>query len=166
MSTNRHILKEGDIVTIADGYGLSEENLGKAGIIPNETRVTLGVPGLFDKFHIKEIDTHYVRAAIYAGYEGIDVKGITFIKEGKTLVPTVPHVHRDLIIQWAEGAVVQGKFGGLWVVITRPMWDPEDIYRVKPTAEELKAEEITRIRDSMEKLAEDLRKLEVPNENY
>ena len=47
-----------------------------------------------------------------------------------------PHIHHDLIIQWAKGATIQAynRLGNEWfdVVHNTPLWDPHVKYRVKP----------------------------------
>jgi hypothetical protein len=44
------------------------------------------------------------------------------------------HIHKDLIIQWANGATIEMLIpcNNTWVHITNPSWVPEAEYRVKP----------------------------------
>lgn len=43
-----------------------------------------------------------------------------------------PHKHAELIKAWADGALIQGKYNGVWVDCTRtPVWNLDE-YRVKP----------------------------------
>jgi hypothetical protein len=44
------------------------------------------------------------------------------------------HKHYDLIIAWANGAKIQGRYnGGGWVDFTSPFWDGNDAeFRIKP----------------------------------
>ena len=44
-----------------------------------------------------------------------------------------PHVHADLIYEWARtGKKVQVKYNGEWVNALTPAWDPKLQYRFKP----------------------------------
>lgn len=45
-----------------------------------------------------------------------------------------PHVHAELIKQWADGAQIQfyGNFISEWADIAHPTWCPTYEYRVKP----------------------------------
>lgn len=45
-----------------------------------------------------------------------------------------PHIHRDVIRAWADGAQIQSKFSNKgWLDITdNPQWYIDTIYRVKP----------------------------------
>jgi len=42
------------------------------------------------------------------------------------------HVHAELIKVWADGAIIEGKWGGGWMEVEKPSWDPIFKYRVKP----------------------------------
>lgn len=45
-----------------------------------------------------------------------------------------PHKHRDLIIQWADGAKIQlQNESGVWIDLDTPNWEPYLTYRIKPT---------------------------------
>jgi len=50
---------------------------------------------------------------------------------------TIPHVHCDLIKEWADGAIIQFRntLTGRWedTVINKPRWTNLGEYRVKPT---------------------------------
>ena len=52
-------------------------------------------------------------------------------KAKKILNP--PHVHKDLIIAWANGAEIQFELPDGWLYESTPSWFPEYIYRIKPT---------------------------------
>lgn len=48
-----------------------------------------------------------------------------------------PHVHKDLIIAWANGAEIQSLNTGLsgrseWVDLSEPSWNRRAQYRIKP----------------------------------
>lgn len=47
------------------------------------------------------------------------------------------HVHYDLIVAWAKGAKIQGRYlgGAGWADKTAPDWDPQWMYRIKPEPE-------------------------------
>lgn len=51
--------------------------------------------------------------------------------------PNPPHVHEDLIIEWARGATIQRYSNPLkrWVDCedNKPSWSPDAKYRVKPS---------------------------------
>lgn len=58
-------------------------------------------------------------------------------RPSKLLTPApMAHVHRDLIIEWANGAMIQNFNGIDWItcdnLITPPCWYPESKYRIKP----------------------------------
>lgn len=48
-----------------------------------------------------------------------------------------PHIHKDLIIAWANGAVIQRKddIDGAWKDCAVPVWNPDNEYRIKPEPE-------------------------------
>ena len=44
-----------------------------------------------------------------------------------------PHIHHDLIILWAKGAVIEEQsIDGDWFIQVRPTWSIYDSFRVKP----------------------------------
>lgn len=45
-----------------------------------------------------------------------------------------PHKHKDLIIAWANGAVIEGRVNSSfpWVVVNNPSWKIDVEYRVRP----------------------------------
>lgn len=49
-----------------------------------------------------------------------------------------PHKHKDLIIAWAEGAVIERMWAvndegkGWWLIDNEPDWNEFDEYRIKP----------------------------------
>jgi hypothetical protein len=45
-----------------------------------------------------------------------------------------PHPHKDLIINWANGAVIEHRFNedDFWEETTSPSWNPYHQYRIKP----------------------------------
>lgn len=44
-----------------------------------------------------------------------------------------PHIHKDLIIAWANGAEIEYYRAGLgWEACRRPVWHAECTYRIKP----------------------------------
>jgi len=50
---------------------------------------------------------------------------------------TEQHKHHDLIIAWAKGASIEwfDPERGRWVFVSRPVWDDDLQFRVKPTPE-------------------------------
>lgn len=43
-----------------------------------------------------------------------------------------PHKHKDLIIAWANGAVIQYKDTTVWRTVDHPSWSSLGEYRIKP----------------------------------
>ena len=72
--------------------------------------------------------------------------------------PNPPHKHRDLIIEWADGAEIQVIYDGKWVDQTHPDWENSLKYRVKPQKTE-KDLEIEAIQKQIDELKERLEKL-------
>ena len=50
--------------------------------------------------------------------------------------PNPPHKHRDLIIEWANGADIQVMYHGKWMDQTDPDWEDSWEYRIKPQKSE------------------------------
>ena len=48
-----------------------------------------------------------------------------------------PHVHAVLICEWAKGAVIEVKVGGIWSITPTPAWDEDREYRIKPEPSDL-----------------------------
>ena len=73
--------------------------------------------------------------------------------------PNPPHKHRDLIIEWANGAEIEllSDRGG-WVYAEDPCWSYDTVYRVKPQKSEHDIE-IENIQKQMDELKERLEKL-------
>ena len=45
------------------------------------------------------------------------------------------HIHHDLIVAWAKGAIIENESEGKFWAISSfggPCWDPNTIYRIKP----------------------------------
>ena len=72
--------------------------------------------------------------------------------------PNPPHKHRDLIIEWANGADIQLSVNREWVHLDNPTWASGLEYRVKPQKSE-KDLEIESIQKQMDELKERLEKL-------
>ena len=52
-----------------------------------------------------------------------------------TLDAQTPHIHRDLIIAWANGAEIEFyEYSGWKPCNKTPIWNPHDQYRIKPTS--------------------------------
>jgi len=43
-----------------------------------------------------------------------------------------PHVHRDFIVQWANGCIIEQYIVDTWYEDSKPTWLEDRIYRVKP----------------------------------
>jgi hypothetical protein len=45
-----------------------------------------------------------------------------------------PHIHAELIKQWADGAEIEHLSvpTQMWMYTSRPAWNPENQYRIKP----------------------------------
>jgi len=43
-----------------------------------------------------------------------------------------PHKHKDLIIAWANGALIEYRQGDVWINSTIPWWEDWMEYRIKP----------------------------------
>ena len=72
--------------------------------------------------------------------------------------PNPPHKHRDLIIEWANGADIQVRAGNDWLNVALPDWYETRKYRVKPQKSERDIE-IENIQNQMDELKERLEKL-------
>ena len=72
--------------------------------------------------------------------------------------PKPPHKHRDLIIEWANGADIQVMYHGNWVDQFDPDWEDSWEYRIKPQKSERDIE-IENIQKQMDELKERLEKL-------
>ena len=54
-----------------------------------------------------------------------------------------PHVHKDVIIAWANGAKIEAKIGHEeWVTTPHPEWYADTEYRVKPNQKEKQVKDI------------------------
>ena len=96
-----------------------------------------------------------------------EIRGAAVYFEGGTLCnfkqlelayPNPPHKHRDLIIEWVNGAEIQVIYDGKWVDQTHPDWENSLKYRVKPQKPE-KDLEIEAIQKQMDELKERLENL-------
>ena len=72
--------------------------------------------------------------------------------------PKPPHKHRDLIIEWANGADIQVWADNDWLDVAMPNWYVIRQYRVKPQKTE-KDLEIESIQKQMDELKERLERL-------
>lgn len=71
----------------------------------------------------------------------------------------VPHVHCDLIIEWAHGAVIEFEIrSGNWADASTPSWREDLKYRVKPETTP-KEHKILKIELEMRKLADELKEI-------
>jgi len=43
-----------------------------------------------------------------------------------------PHIHRDFIVQWANGCTIEQYVVDTWYVDAQPTWREQGVYRVKP----------------------------------
>ena len=43
-----------------------------------------------------------------------------------------PHKHKDLIIAWANGALIEYRQGDVWINTATPWWEDWMDYRIKP----------------------------------
>ena len=72
-----------------------------------------------------------------------------------------PHIHHDLIIEWARGAVIEFKnANGIWKILGETILWKEDLeYRIKPdkTEREIKLEEL---KEQARKLADEIEGLQ------
>ena len=44
-----------------------------------------------------------------------------------------PHKHKDLIVAWANGALIEYRHGNVWLPTTSPWWEEGVDYRIEPT---------------------------------
>ena len=44
-----------------------------------------------------------------------------------------PHKHKDLIIAWANGALIEYRQGNAWLPTASPWWEESVDYRIEPT---------------------------------
>ena len=44
-----------------------------------------------------------------------------------------PHKHKDLIIAWANGALIEYRQGNVWLSTASPWWEESVDYRIEPT---------------------------------
>lgn len=92
---------------------------------------------------------------------------IRHIKYGKFVLqpptyPNPPHKHAELIKAWADGAKIERKLSANcpWAEVHgTPLWVISNDYRIKPTKENKKLEEISAIEEEMRKLADRLEKI-------
>lgn len=74
--------------------------------------------------------------------------------------PNKPHKHAELIKAWADGAVIEYFYSGVWRENGRPSWCEDGMYRIKPetTPEELEIAELETViknaQDRINKLEE------------
>ena len=101
---------------------------------------------------VKEVLTGMMYQVYIEGYEGLYL-----LKNFRKVSNTQPHVHCDLIKQWADGAIIEYKSNEIWYCSKIPMWNGSAQYRVKP--EKCNAEAIARIEGEMRKLADELKDL-------
>jgi hypothetical protein len=43
-----------------------------------------------------------------------------------------PHKHKDLIIAWANGALIEYRQGNVWLPTASPWWEESIDYRIEP----------------------------------
>ena len=43
-----------------------------------------------------------------------------------------PHKHKDLIVAWANGAIIEYKAKDWWITTLDPWWEEHVEYRIKP----------------------------------
>lgn len=110
------------------------------------------------------------KGEVYKVYEAFNMYGTLRLKGDsykydagnfEPAYPKDPNVHRELIIEWANGAEIQMFVRGRWVDVEIPSWCSSIEYRVKP--EDPNKEEIERIEKEMRKLSDDLAKLRGSN---
>ncbi len=61
-----------------------------------------------------------------------------------------PHVHKDLIIAWANGAQIQCYSGikETWLNLTNPTWHEDAVYRIKPVIKKCRVALFKSVNDS------------------
>lgn len=91
----------------------------------------------------------------------IQVKEVQGNWSGEYFELVIVRPHRDLIIAWANGAIIEIEFSdGDWGVVDNPSFYDSRTYRVKPAIPvDPNALEIARIEKEMRVLADDLGKL-------
>lgn len=75
-----------------------------------------------------------MQPSFFADMEKKEVDTNKFITEHNEMIP---HVHKDLIIAWANGAKIQQSCDGEWHDIENPRWTPFTQYRIKPEPVEM-----------------------------
>lgn len=43
-----------------------------------------------------------------------------------------PHVHYECIVAWAQGHAIEWLKNEKWIIIERPSWQQNSVYRIKP----------------------------------
>ena len=73
--------------------------------------------------------------------------------------PNPPHKHRDLIIEWANGADIQVWTDNYWLGVEIPKWYESRKYRVKPqkTERDIEIESIQKQMDELKERLENLK---------
>ena len=99
---------------------------------------------------IKEDVVSFTELNTWAWFSQLELASIEY--------PNPPHKHRDLIIEWANGADIQLSVNREWVHLDNPTWASGLEYRVKPQKTE-KDLEIESIQKQMDELKERLEKL-------
>ena len=44
----------------------------------------------------------------------------------------IPHIHKEKINAWADGAEIEKLTEDVWRVVRVPLWNPRTTYRIKP----------------------------------
>lgn len=115
--TQTNKFKVGDKVRCIDDGGNSYITVGKEYIVD-------------EVYSSGEVRTSCNNVGEYFIYEN---ELFELVEEPKVTAPNKRHIHADLIISWANGAIVEYKSStGLWLETENPWWDEDTEFRIKP----------------------------------
>lgn len=90
---------------------------------------TLNVLNTSSYFTVKKINGNSL--TLYRHDDRItDIFSFDYIRARMVIVN--PQLHRDIIVEWANGKKIESFLGGHWYPVTRPTWDIKEKYRVMP----------------------------------
>lgn len=121
---------------------------------------------LYQTCEVKHVALHKEDVVILIEDDGTDTP-LFEIGDGRTVhidldylskYPNPPHKHRDLIIEWANGADIQIYILNEWHDDENPCWGTCNDYRIKPQKSERDLE-IEAIQKQMDELKERIEKL-------
>jgi len=107
-------------------------------------------------------ELYTVTGNVTDGIELKEVKGI-YDSDNFTLVTYLnkPHVHKDLIIAWANGAEIEylcNSHNNWYLCDPKPAWNPTSTYRIKPQKSD-KEIQLEKLEQKARELADEIKAL-------